>query len=85
MTDVLTELRDIYGWLDRKQYEQVHFEANKVINMGRPDWFYVIVDKLTFETGKTRKEVEDAIDEIGFVETMNYSQLGRPENVIIRL
>ncbi|HAS6226841.1 TPA: hypothetical protein I7179_00005 [Vibrio vulnificus] len=53
--------------------------------MGRPDWFYVIVDKLTFETGKTRKEVEDAIDEIGFVETMNYSQLGRPENVIIRL
>lgn len=84
-TDVLTELRDIYGWLDRKQYEQVHFEANKVINMGRPDWFYVIVDKLTFETGKTRKEVEDAIDEIGFVETMNYSQLGRPENVIIRL
>ncbi|MEZ9016260.1 CHAT domain-containing protein [Vibrio lentus] len=84
-TDVLTEFRDSYGWISDKEYKQIHLEVNYAINSFKPDWLEVLISKVAESSGNDCDSVQRAIDEIGFVETMNYLQVGRPENIIIDL
>ncbi|MGR5187740.1 CHAT domain-containing protein [Photobacterium damselae] len=84
-TDVLGELRDTYEWINQEQYEEIHIQSNFAINMCNREWLDVLVQLISEKSGKTQEEVHDKIQEIGFVETMNYSQIGRPESIIIQL
>jgi len=84
-TDILRELRDSFAWIDEAQYQEIHIKSNMLINPLRPEWFDLFVRLISEKSGKTQEEVLNKIQEIGFVETMNYSQIGRPENIIIQL
>lgn len=84
-TDVLTEFRDSYRWISDEEYKQIHLEVNYAINSFNPEWFEVLIRKVAESSESDKGSVQRAIDEIGFVETMNYLQIGRPENIIIDL
>ncbi|MCR3958959.1 CHAT domain-containing protein [Aeromonas veronii] len=84
-TDILSELRDEYKWFSSEQYNEIHFETNCNINACNPKWFDILVDLISGISNKTQEEVKDVIKDIGFVETMNYAQIGRPENIIIKV
>ncbi|HCG8599759.1 TPA: hypothetical protein NJ594_001820 [Vibrio parahaemolyticus] len=84
-TDILSTLRDQYKWIDQDLYEKIHIEANYAINMNDKRWLDILIQLISDKTGKPAEEVNSTIQEIGFVETMNYSQIGRPENIIIQL
>ncbi|WP_429140098.1 CHAT domain-containing protein [Aeromonas veronii] len=84
VTDVLSRMRDELCILTPQQYEDIHFKTNCIINSGTKNWEYCFVNEIAIELGKNEKEIFDIInDEFSFVETMLYSQLGRPENIII--
>ncbi|HAS6603264.1 CHAT domain-containing protein [Vibrio parahaemolyticus] len=84
-TDILSELKDKYEWIDKELYEDIHIKTNFAINMNNKEWLDVLVKLISEKAGKSIEEVNDTIQEIGFVETMNYSQIGRPENIVIQL
>ena len=84
-TDMLIEFRDTYSWITQKQYEEIHFKTNYAINMCDREWLEVLFELISKASGKTKEEVQNKFQEIGFVETMNYSQLGRPESIVIQL
>lgn len=84
-TDILMEFRDSYQLLSDEEYSLIHLEVNIAINSFKSDWFEILIDKVVETSGVDRKVIQVTIDDIGFVETMNYSQIGRPENIIIKL
>lgn len=84
-TDILSELKDKYEWIDEESYLDIHIKSNYAINLNKVEWLNVLVKLISEKASKSIEEVNDTIQEIGFVETMNYSQIGRPENIIIQL
>ncbi len=84
-TDILSKLRDENKWITDEEYNAIHIDANVNINLCNPGWFDVLVDSISKYANKTEEEVKHGIREIGFVETMNYSQIGRTENITIRV
>ena len=84
VTDILMGMRDNLGIIDEKQYTDIHVRANYLINSSSDNWqddFIAIIDDLT---ELDQNGVMDVIKEhYQFVETMLYSQLGRPENIVI--
>ncbi len=84
-TDILHELKDKYEWIDEKSYQEIHIESNYAINLNNVEWLNVLVKLISDKADKSIEEVYDILKEIGFVETMNYSQIGRPENIVIQL
>jgi len=84
-TDILKELRDNYKVISDEQYKKIHNFANYSINTNQSNWFEAVIDALQKETDKNESELYKIIDEIGITETMFYTQLGRPENIRIKL
>ena len=84
-TDILRTFKDKHNLISEDQYKKIHFHANSVINMGSPNWYDSILNELESNTGKSASYFDTLIQDIGFVETMKYSQLGRPETIIIEL
>lgn len=84
-TDILTELKNNYKIINEAQYKEIHINANLHINLGSTDWYEKITNDISKVTNITNEEVLEVISDIGFLETMNYSQIGRPENIIIEL
>ncbi|MEH6534428.1 MAG: hypothetical protein V7735_24260, partial [Photobacterium frigidiphilum] len=84
-TDVLHIIRDKYSLISGEQYKEIHFLANCAINSGSTTWYDSVLNKLEKSTGKSANYFDELIQDIGFVETMKYSQLGRPETIIIKL
>ncbi|CCN69780.1 hypothetical protein [Vibrio nigripulchritudo] len=84
-TDILSILRDQYNWFNEKEYKDIHIKANLAINMNNKKWFDVLVELISEKANQPIEDVNSVIQEIGFLETMNYSQIGRPENIVIQL
>lgn len=84
-TDVLMGMRFELGLLSEKQYYDIHQEANMIINSYAPDWLTRFFEVIVAETEFSLEDVNMIIAEnFSFVSTMLFSQLGRPENIIIQ-
>ncbi|MFN7156660.1 MAG: CHAT domain-containing protein [Acidovorax sp.] len=84
VTDVLRDLYEVRGLLDESQYRAIHLEANQAINGYKEDWIEQLQKSVMEATNKTQAEVLDLWESsFQFVETMLFTQLGRPENIII--
>jgi hypothetical protein len=84
VTDVLMRMRDSLELISEKQYTDIHLKANLLINSRELNWqdkFICVIEELTEFNEEQVKEV--VIEHFQFVETMLYSQLGRPENIVI--
>jgi len=83
-TDMLHYLKDDLGLIDDVQYKEVHLQANEDINSLNPDWHEQILNKLEKLTSLSPDYFVSQIkNHHPMMETMNYCQLGRPENLII--
>lgn len=83
-TDVLHYFMDEMALIDEGQYRRIHLQANEDINLLRPDWYDRILSNLEESTSLPSKYFTDQIkNHHPMMETMNYCQLGRPENLII--
>lgn len=77
--------RDEACLITSEQYIEIHNECNFIINLQRHDWYDQILGIIHNKTGLEISELNHLIKNIGITETMYYSQLGRPENIIIDL
>lgn len=84
-TDFLRMFRDEACLITSEQYIEIHNECNFIINLQRHDWYDQILGIIHNKTGLEISELNHLIKNIGITETMYYSQLGRPENIIIDL
>lgn len=83
-TDVLRYMAQELKILTQEQYMDIHNQANHIINSNVPEWTNKFVTLLSDKTDRDEKEIIELIsDNFQFVETMLYSQLGRPENILI--
>lgn len=83
-TDVLRYMMTELKILNAKQYKEVHNDANYIINAEHPNWTEKFLSLISDKTGIEKDEIRKIIkDNFHFVDTMLYSQLGRPENIII--
>jgi hypothetical protein len=84
VTDVLMGMRDTLKLINEEQYTDIHVKANCLINSSTKNWqdeFIVVIEELS---GLDEEKIRSTIFEnFQFVETMLYSQLGRPENIFI--
>lgn len=84
-TDFLCILRDEHKLLNERQYKEIHVECNYIINSNSPNWYDKALEAINNNTGLDINMVDGFIQNIGLTETMYYSQLGRPENIVIEL
>lgn len=83
-TDVLRGLCYELKILPENIYNEVHSKANIFINSGDHLWIEQFKQLIGEGTGLNDLEVIDILqEEFQFVETMLYTQLGRPENILI--
>ncbi len=83
-TDVLKGMRDDLKIITNEQYREIHFKANIVINSGVEEWFDEWVASFDEVCSFDKEKVVEILNQnFQFVETMLFSQLGRPENIII--
>ena len=66
------------------QYRRIHLNANEAINSSAPTWVDGLQRELAEATGQSDAEIKVLwAKRYQFVETMLFTQLGRPENIII--
>lgn len=85
--DVLEGFRDRLGLLNQQQYEEIHIQANILINTYEDEhWFEHFRSMISQEIGLDKVAESKIWDEhFQFVETMLFVQLGRPENIVITI
>lgn len=65
-------------------YEEIHLQANLDINTMKLEWYENLIDNIVECSKQTKKEILYIIQEsLYFTETMCYTQMGKPENIII--
>lgn len=83
-TDILMGLHNDLKLITDNQYKEIGKKANHIINSYTPNWteefLEVIKDEASIDPDTMKKIIEDNFQ---FVDTMLYSQLGRPENIAI--
>lgn len=85
ITDVLTYLVKT-EIITKEQYYLIHLESNFIINSLAPSWHQKIFDIIAMKTGKSSTSLMETIKkEYPLVETMFYTQIGRPELINIIL
>lgn len=83
-TDVLHYMASELKILSTRQYVDIHNEANYLINSNTPNWTKEFISLISKKTDRDESEILGLINEnFQFVNTMLYSQLGRPENIVI--
>lgn len=83
-TDVLQYMASELKILTKEQYRVIHNEVNYFINSNTPNWTRKFISLISEKTGRDESEIVELINEnLQFVDTMLYSQLGRPENIVI--
>lgn len=83
-TDVLHYMSSELKILSAEQYIYIHNKANYLINSNTPNWTKEFISLISKKIDKDESEIFDLIIEnCQFVNTMLYSQLGRPENIVI--
>lgn len=84
VTDVLVCLQHVKGLINAEQYETIHLEANIAINDGNMQWIENLQKNVMEAAKKTEAEIREIwASNFQFVDTMLFSQLGRPENIIL--
>lgn len=78
-------LRDDEKLFEQVKYEKIHTDCNMIINTHLNGWYDMVLSVIHNETGVDINEVDKMIQNIGLTETMFYSQLGRPETIMIDL
>lgn len=84
-TEFLIMLRDGKKLFDNAKYEKIHTDCSMIINTHLNGWYDMVLSVIHNETGVDINEVDEMIQNIGLTETMFYSQLGRPETIMIDL
>ena len=70
--------------ITRTQYEEIAIETNYYINTNKTDWAQHFLELIVQKTSISHDQLHKIIEEkYQFVETMLFSQLGRPENITI--
>ena len=83
-TDVLRDLTQTHKLITEEQFHNIHMQANTDINSGEPLWLERIQQNVMEATGKNEIEIKTLwAQHFQFAETMLFTQLGRPENIII--
>lgn len=84
VTDVLMSMRDMLKLIDGDQYSEIHVKANYLINSSTENWQDKFISLIAELSELDEEKIRSVICEnFQFVETMLYSQLGRPENIFI--
>lgn len=82
-SDVLYELTE-RKLLDEAQLKALHYQANVSINADDPEWIEHLQQSVMQATGKNEAQIRDLwVQRFQFVATMLFTQLGRPENIVI--
>ncbi|MDD9199991.1 hypothetical protein [Aliivibrio sp. S2MY1] len=84
-TEFLIMLRDDKKLFDQAKYEKIHTDCNMIINTHLNGWYDMVLSVIHNETGVDMNEIDKMVQNIGLTETMFYSQLGRPETIVIDL
>ena len=84
-TDFLMLFRDELKWITDEAYREVHTRCNYLINMNHPNWYDESLKLISDAADKSIETVDMTIQDIGLTETMYYSQLGRPESIVIEM
>lgn len=72
--------------INQDAYETIHINANMLINSYQKNWFELFCENLHSVSGIKKAELIKQISEkCHTFETIYYTQLGRPENIIIQL
>jgi len=84
VTDVTMGMARDLELIDDQTAQEIQVNANEIINAFTPMWqdafFNLLVEKTGIESGEMEQLLKQNFQ---FVETMLYSQLGRPENILI--
>lgn len=83
-TDVLRYFKE-KNMLEEDDFIRIHIESNTLINTYNENWFEYICQKVSDINNFSLNDVYDLVSEKYFFETMNYIQIGRPENILIDL
>jgi hypothetical protein len=83
-TDVLKGMRYDLKIITDEQYKAIHLKANTIINSGSEQWFDEWVASFDEVCSFDREKVVEILNQnFHFVSTMLFSQLGKPENIVI--
>lgn len=83
-TDVLKGLMEREKLINEEQYRRIHIDVNMAINSGKIDWHSQLVNQVAECTKTETSNIANIIAEnYQFIDSMLYSQLGRPENIIL--
>jgi len=84
ITDLLRGFEISEKIINSEQYNEIHFNANMFINSNQKDWLEKTINSVAAHAKIPASAVRDLIDrKYQFVESMLYSHIGRPENLII--
>ncbi len=84
-TDFLMLFRDELKWITPEEYTELHTQCSYLINTNHPDWYDESLKLISEVANKPIETVDMTVQDIGLTETMYYSQLGRPESIVIEL
>mgnify|MGYP000454036122 CR=1 FL=1 len=82
--DVLTLFMDELKILSPENYRKIHIKLNLYINTSSIEWNNQLKLMLQAECQLSNDELDDIfMNKLQFVDSMLYTQLGRPENIVI--
>ena len=84
ISDVLNGLYMKDKLISKENHIKIHQVVNFLINEQNDEWFHLFKQFLQEVSGESQENIDRILyDKYMFVETMLYSQIGRPENIII--
>lgn len=84
-SDFLSALRDERQIITFEQCDEIYGYCQTIINSQQSDWYDGVLMTMQEVCGIEASILDSEIQKLGLTETMYYSQLGRPENIIIDL
>lgn len=84
-SDFLSALRDQHQIITFEQCDEIYGYCQTIINSQQSDWYDRVLTTMQEVCGIEASILDSEIQKLGLTETMYYSQLGRPENIIIDL
>lgn len=84
-SDFLSVFRDELKFLSHEQYNEIYECCQVIINSRQSNWYDRVLVAIQEKSGIELDVLDCEIQKLGLTETMYYSQLGRPENIVIDL
>lgn len=84
-TDILVGFKENEKNISKDEYLRIHFKTNFIINSNESNWINKFYEIISEEANIDKKTIKNIINKnYQYVDTMLYTQLGRPENIIIK-